>query len=142
MSAKWTFVGLTELFRELRQLPDELAREGGAIVQAAGAGAAGRVRARYPTGPKQKGRRPGGMIREVTTEDTVNRFGARVVVRSWEFYALFYELGTDVRRTKKGANRGAVRARNIFIPEMSRTRDRMYDELAALLARKGLEVTP
>jgi hypothetical protein len=142
MSAKWTFTGLTELFRELRQLPDELAREGGAIVQAAGAGAAGRVRARYPTGPKQKGRRPGGMIREVSTTDTVNRFGARVVVRSWEFYALFFENGTDVRRNRKGANRGAVRARNIFVPEMQRTRDRMYDELAALLARKGLEVSP
>jgi hypothetical protein len=142
MSAKWTFTGLTELFRELRQLPDELAREGGAIVQAAGAGAAGRVRARYPTGPPQKGRRPGGMIRGVTTADVVNQFGARVVVRSWEFYAKWYEEGTAVRRNRKGANRGAVRARNIFVPEMQRTRDRMYDELAALLARKGLEVSP
>lgn len=129
------FEGLDELRAELRALPDELSEEGGDIVVAATNDAADAVFNGYPEGPT--GHLRGGVRFKVSR----SKGGASGEVKSTAQHAWMFENGTQARHTDLGANRGSMPARHVFIPAVMRVRRRMYEELKALVMRKGLEVT-
>jgi hypothetical protein len=128
-------VGLEELRAALRALPAELAAEAGGIVDHAGELAKAEIIQRYP--------RRTGNLRDHVTIRTVNagQFGAAVQVRSSAKHAHIYEIGTQARHNKLGANRGSMPPGNVFVPVVVRQRRQMMEQLKALLVRNGLVVT-
>lgn len=142
--ARFVWDGMKELKADLRRLPAALTAEGAGIVRTGAHNAANAIRNKYPTGPGQSRRRkrPGALKRGVTVEEQGGgRFGAHVIVWSRAPHAHLYEWGTDPRETRRGANRGAMTAHDIFVPEMVRRRTQMMLELTYLLVRHGLTVT-
>lgn len=135
MSSRFEFRGLDELKRELRELPAELAAEAGHIVEVAADGAAADIKAEY-------GRhvRTGNLRDHVTVVKEISPVSAKAIVKSTARHAQLFEFGTQARHTDIGANRGSMPAGNVFVPRIVRARRRMYQELAALLQRAGLQV--
>jgi hypothetical protein len=70
-----------------------------------------------------------------------NRFGVLMRIRSTARHALLFEIGTQLRYTRKGVERGRMKPANIFVPLARRNRRTMYRELIALMERQGLEVS-
>jgi hypothetical protein len=128
-------VGLEELRAALRALPAELTAEAGGIVGNAGEQAKAEIVQRYP-------RRTGNLRDHVTTR-TVNagQYRAAVQVRSSARHAHIYEVGTQARHNKLGANRGSMPPGNVFVPAVVRQRRQMMERLRDLLVRNGLVVT-
>lgn len=132
-----TISGLDALRDALRELPETLTTEAGAIITDAARTTFDEVRAAYGghvhTGNLVKG------LRLKTL--TAGRFGVRMEVRSAAQHALLFEIGTQLRYTRRGAARGRMPPANIFIPTAQRNRRAMYRDLVALLERQGLTVT-
>jgi len=141
MSATLRLDGVLALRAALRRLPEGLADQAGTLVRAQAQNAAGAIRAGYA--------RKSGNLQDhvVVEEDTRSRFGVRYRVRSRALHAYIYEYGTQARHyfTKAGKKHAtgvmpAAPPLRAFIPKMIDARHRMYDELAWLLTRNGLEV--
>ena len=134
MSARVRWDGLEELKADLRNLPRALADEGAGIVYAAADRAAGAIVAGYP-------RRTGDLGKGVSVKRENSSFGAAAIVRNRAPHAHLFELGTEVRHTAIGANRGRMPPGHVFIPIVQRERRAMYERLKELLRRQGLTVT-
>ena len=134
--------GLEQFKADLRNLPSELAGEGGGIVTSAAQSAVAEIVAGYPEGPPRKNKVSGGLKRGVKMTLETSAFGTIAVVRSTARHSHLWEFGTQVRNFQ-GANRGAMPepVRPNFIPVMQRRRKAMYDALKGLLTRAGLVVS-
>ena len=132
---RFTWTGLEELKAALRNLPAELATEGGRIVEARANGAAATIKAGYPS-------RTGDLRDKLTVTHTRSRFGARSVIKNTSKHALPFEVGSQVNRvTAQGWNRGRMPANPLFSQTMRRERRGMWSDLADLLRRHGLLVS-
>jgi len=127
---RFVFEGLAELKEQLRNLPADLAGEGGHLVEARGNGAAATIKGGYPT-------RARSLADRLTVTHTRSRFGARSVVKNTAKEASWFENGTQVRHTKLGANRGAMPANHLFTRTMIRERRALYEKT---LLRRGASV--
>lgn len=138
MSVTLQMNGLTELYRDLRRLPTDLADEAGTIVIAHAELAERQIETGYPEGPT------GNLRRGVTTEKNRSKFGSSAIVRSRAKHAFIFEKGTVGRRTSKGYNRGRMPEANVaqqMIPKVIRARRRMVEALKDLVRRAGFEVS-
>jgi hypothetical protein len=138
MSVRLTWQGLTELRTALRNLPADLAAEGGQIVASHAERAFSTVQGQY-TAVAHSGTLA-ARLREAQ-EPGAMRFGVVYSVSSRAPHAWMYEHGTKRRQTANGANRGVMPAAHVFVTEMQRERRLMYHELAELLRRAGFEVS-
>ena len=133
-----TIEGLDELRAALRQLPEALSQEAGGIVLTAATGAAAAMDAQYAqhewTGNLRHGL-------SVTRDDAYIRYGARAVVKNRAPHAWWAENGTQIRRTSKGVNRGAMPPIHVFVPTAIKWRRAMVEQLKALVRRAGLVVS-
>lgn len=137
MSATVRWNGLDELREELRNLPEVLAQEASGIVQRAAGDAAQEIRAGY-----QAHRRTGNLAEHVKVEPRgIGPFGTALVVKSTAKHAAIFEIGTQARHTKLGANRGSMPPGRVFIPAVIRRRRGMYERLKELLVRHGATVS-
>lgn len=137
MSNRLTFPGLDELRRDLRNLPAELAGEASGIVTAAADGAKSDIV--YP-------RVTGDLADHLKIEpSSAGPFGAGVVLKNTSKLAEIFENGTEARHyvTVNGVRKttGRMPPGNIFIPAVVRRRREMYEQLKAMLTRRGLEVS-
>lgn len=132
---RFVWSGLEELKAQLRALPEELAEEGGQIVEARANRAVATIGSGYPS-------RSGDLKAKLRVEHTRSRFGARSVIRNTSKHALPFDIGSQVNRvTRRGVNRGRMPAKPIFSQTMQRERRGMWGDLKDLLVRKGLTVT-
>lgn len=139
MSARVQLIGKAEFLAALRNLPEELAKEGQVIVEAHAAEHARATVALYQQHQKT-GRLAGG----VTTKQEYSRASRAAIVRTRAPHAWIFDNGTRKRQTRKGANRGVMPARpesERFIPRAIRARERMTRALIDLVRRAGFEVT-
>lgn len=138
-SVRLQFVGLDALLRQLRDLPRELAAEGGAIVARRADAAAAAIRAGYPVVT--------GNLRDHVSVVAVDSgpFGAGFVVRNTARHAWLYDQGTNARHhadgTPTGAMWGGTDPPHLFVRELVLQRRDMYEDLKALLARAGFVVS-
>jgi hypothetical protein len=139
------FTGLAELMFQLRQLPEQLQQQGGEIVTAAARGAAAADFRDYPVGRphKRKGRIVGGgtLKNGLDLEAYQIRGAISYRLRNTAPHGTIFDKGTTDRRTRAGAERGAMPAGHIFIPHAIAYRAQMYRELVALVEAAGLHVT-
>jgi hypothetical protein len=128
----WT--GFDELREALRNLPEHLAAEGGAIVNAATDAFMTEVEAAYPehTGNLKRGLRK--------LQKSSGRYGVIYQVKNVAKHAWIFENGSQTRRSRSG-NPSPMPPGNIFVPRAVRHRTRMERNLAAMLEREGLLVT-
>lgn len=130
--------GLQELRQQLRKLPEDLAREAGAIVIAHAEEAQRRIQSAYPEGPT------GNLKRGVTAQHQGSALAATAIVRSRAKHAWLFENGTAPRRTQRGAYRGRMPAApdsQQMIPIVIQARRRMVSALIQMVQKAGLEVT-
>jgi hypothetical protein len=132
---RFEFDGLDEFKAWLRRLPVHLRDDGAVLVEQRGDEAFDAIHAQY-TAHKHSGNLANHLVQEVE----VSKFGASVVIKNTAKHAVIFENGTQIRKNKGGANRGAMPAGNIFIPVMQRKRRAMYDDLIELLKSADLEV--
>ena len=127
------FTGMADLIRGLGRLGEHVQVEAAAIVRSSAQIMATRVRGRYT-------RRTGVLQDRVITEEMGRGQSAaslRWKVRSKAPHSHLYEEGTVERFVAStGARRGRMPARPTFVPEAVRTRERMREELIALVARQ------
>lgn len=137
MSARVEIRGLTEFRAALRQLPDELTDEAGAIVLAHAEEAKRRAQTAYPEGPT------GNLRRGVTMEQHRSKLTSSALVRSRAKHAWLFDHGSGPRRTDRGVNRGrmpqAPEAQR-FVPIAIRVRRNMVKALVGLVRRAGFQV--
>jgi hypothetical protein len=150
VTVKWD--GLAEFKAALRNLPEELTHDAGAIVYAHAEEAGRLVGGAYPVrktnlrpGPNRKTPfyPPGNLKRGVRTTTQTSRFGAAGVVRSSAPHSHLFERGTRTRQTNAGANRGSMPAApesQQMIPIVIRVRRRMVMQLIALVQKAGFKV--
>ena len=129
----WT--GFDELREALRNLPDHLAAEGGAIVNAATDAFMAEVEAAYPVGPTGNLKRG---LRKL--QKSSGRYGVIYQVKNVAKHAWIFENGSQTRRSRSG-NPSPMPPGHIFVPAAIRHRARMYRNLANMLEREGLLVT-
>lgn len=137
MSVQWT--GLSEFKADLRNLPDELADEAGAIVLSHANEAERLIQGAYPLGPTGNLKRGVRMNMEHS-----GRAGAAAIVRSTAKHSHIFERGTRQRRTDAGANRGRMpeaQPNQQMIPIVVRVRRRMNQQLIHMVQKHGLTVT-
>jgi hypothetical protein len=127
------FTGLADLLMELRKLPQWLADEGNALVEAHTKAAADEIRDRYPevTGNLKAG---------VKWSMKSSRYGSIGRVVSSAPHAFIYETGTASRQTDLGYNRGPMPGAKIFVPTMMAQRRDLERDLADLLRSAGMDV--
>jgi hypothetical protein len=127
------FTGLADLLMELRKLPQWLADEGNALVEAHTKAAADAVKDAYPvvTGNLKEG---------VKWSMKSSRYGSIGRVVSSAPHAFIYETGTASRQTDLGYNRGPMPGAKIFIPIMMEQRRDLERDLADLLRSAGMDV--
>lgn len=138
MNVKFVFEGMDAFKQALRQLPEDLAHEGGVIVEAQAREAARQIQDAYPQGPT------GNLRRGVTTQVEHTKFGVIARIRSRARHSHLFEKGTGLRRTSKGWNRGRMPAGPVqerMVPIVVRRRRIMVDALKGLLRRAGFVVT-
>lgn len=137
MSARVTWKGLQELFRDLQLLPAQSASEATNIATAAANSAAVEVRTVYGDHAVT-----GVLQARVRVDDlTTKRFGVHKRVINTAPHAHLFEFGTVERKTDAGWSRGKMWGRqpggHVFIPAMERARARMYTQMKAMLIRLG-----
>jgi len=138
MSMKVEFAGLEELMIELRNLPRDLADQGGDIVEHHAETARAQLVQRYP--PKQitKGL---GLREGVELEVRRNPFGTVAILHSKSPAAHLWEFGTEDRQTQKGWDRGrAPEHDGGLVPIAERNRRALNQDLYALLERNGFTI--
>jgi hypothetical protein len=134
VSVTWQWSGLEELLADLRELPARLAVQGGRIVETHGNRAETTIKAGYPV-------HLGDLRDKLTHTHTASAFGARSVIKNTSKHAVPFELGSEVRRTAKGWNRGRMPPNPLFTETMRRERRAMYGDFADLLTQEGLAVS-
>jgi len=127
--------GLVELTNALKRLPRELLAEAGPIVRDAAEDHARQITAAYGAV-----RRSGNLVAHVRVEHTGDGTSTTSHVLSTAKHAHFYEHGTK-KRNYKGANRGVMPARDLFIPLAIARRQIMVRALIEVVERAGLEIT-
>lgn len=127
--------GLQELIAALRAMPVELRDEGGGIVDHRAELAYSSIYGGYPRGT--------GDLREHLSRETIatGPLGIAVRLKNSSPLAIIFEVGTQVRHTHKGWNRGVMPPGRVFVPALVEARRAMYGELKQLLERHGLKVT-
>jgi hypothetical protein len=130
--------GLEALKAALRQLPADFADEGAVIVQAHAEEAGRQMEAKYAE-HEWTGNLRNGLV--VSGESAYARFGARWVVKNTAPHAWWAENGTQIRKTKSGANRGAMPPIHVFVPIAIRQRRLMVEALKGVVRRAGLVVS-
>lgn len=136
MPTRLKFEGLAELKAELRKLTPALASEGGREVEAAAQDAATEVRSGYGSH-----RRSGSMQDKVTVTHRASRDGAVATLTSGDQDALVFEVGSQARHTRIGANRGAMPPGHVFFPAVIRAKRRMWGRLKYMLQQHGFTVS-
>ncbi len=135
MSVAFAFEGLAELKEQLRTLPAELAGEGGNIVEAETNAAAVEIRS-DPSYPLRD-------TVEASTEKT--QLSAVGTVTNTSRLAYIFEEGTEARHyvTVNGQTHltGKIPPGHKFVPRIMARRRKMFEQLADLLRRAGLEVS-
>lgn len=137
MSAKVTLEGLEELREALRSLPADLTREAEDIVVRHATQAEQDIQSNYP-------RHTGNLKQGMRMEVEHATYGVSARVRSTAKHAFIFENGTVQRKTRNGANRGAMPAASsaqAFIPQVIRQRRAMTADLIALVERAGFQVS-
>lgn len=137
----WT--GLEEFKQQLRAMPAELTGEASGIVTGEAEGAAAEIRAVY-----EAHARSGDLASHVfVSAVSKGQFGAGAVVKSTGKHAWLFDNGSQARHRVSGASTGTMWGQtptpplHTFVATMIRRRRAMYEQLKALLARKGLVVT-
>lgn len=136
MSNRFNIQGLEELKAELRKLPVALAYEAGGIVEDSATSAAAEIREGYG-----RHRRSGSLQDKVSVSHQKSRVGATSVVKSGDKDALVFEVGSEARHTRIGANRGSMPPGHVFFPAVRKWKRRMYAGFKDLLAKHGFVVT-
>jgi hypothetical protein len=138
MSASFKLEGLDELRKALRELPEDLAREGGEIVEAAAREAAARTQQSYPEVS-------GNLKRGVRVEvQHGGRFGKAAIVKSRARHSHLFERGTGTRQNRAGANRGRMpeaKETQRMIPIVIRRRRIMFEALKNLVRKAGFQIS-
>ncbi len=135
MSNGFRWSGLDELREELRNLPEEMTGEASHIVEGAANSAEADIKAGYPS-------RTGNLRNHLQqTHFDRGRFSAGVILKNTARHAWLFENGSQARHTDIGADRGSMPAGHVFVPAVLKARRRMYEELKALVTRKGLQVS-
>jgi Bacteriophage HK97-gp10, putative tail-component len=127
--------GLREFQAALRQLPAALASEAAVIVAAHAQEAARLMDARYA-----EHEWTGNLRNSLIVTGDSSRVGARWVVKNTAPHAYWAEHGTQLRKTAKGAIKGAMPPLHIFIPIAQRQRRLMHHALIGVIERAGLHV--
>jgi hypothetical protein len=134
VSAKLT-INSDDFLSQLRKLPDELKAEGAHMVEARANGAHATIKGEYGAH-----KHSGNLMDHTSVEIEESSGGSVAVVKATAKHAFIFENGTQIRKNKKGANRGAMPAGNVFIPAMIRARRLLTEDLVGLLERAGLVV--
>lgn len=133
---RFEFDGMEEFRAWLRDLPEHLRDDGAVLVESRGDEAFDTIHAKY-TAHKHSGNLANHLRQEVES----SKFGVSVLIRSTAKHGAIFENGTQIRKTKSGANRGAMPAANIFIPTMQSKRRLLFEDLINLLRSNDLEVS-
>jgi len=133
---KWQ--GLAELRDELGKLPDEVVAEAREITRATTELAKGEIVGQY-----EAHRVTGNLAKGVIVSPwNKGQDAPGYKIKSTAPHAWLFENGTQVRHNALGANRGEVQPpANVFVPVVIRRRREMYEQLKAMIARKGLKVS-
>jgi hypothetical protein len=127
--------GLAELRAALKQLPPDLVREAGVIVEAQAGTAMREMAGAYPTGGTGNLRSNLRVTRAFHTESA----SARVTNRAK--HASIFEYGTGARRWASGKSTGTMPPGRVFIPIAMQRRRIMLAALIDLVRRSGLHVS-
>jgi Bacteriophage HK97-gp10, putative tail-component len=128
--------GLAELRAEILKLPEELTGEAAKLVEGAANAAYQDIKAAYPVRT--------GTLRSRTSVSPLRGTGQFVtgaVVKNTAPHAILFELGTQARHTKIGANRGSMPPGRVFVPRVLKHRRRLTETLKAMVAAHGAVVT-
>ena len=131
---RFVWNGLEEFKAALRALPAELTDEASGIVEANANAVVAEIQAGYPV-------RTGDLRDHVAVTFTTSHYATGAVVKNTSKLAYIFENGTQARHNKLGANRGSMPPGHVFIPAIIRRRRVMYEQLADLLTRHGLQVS-
>lgn len=127
--------GLEEYRKVLTALPESLRGEADHYVDENANAAAVDIRGAYPA-------RTGNLRNGVEVrEKPAGQFGTARVVRNRAPHAVIFELGTQARHTKLGANRGSMPPGHVFVPRVIRWRRRLMEQIVAMLQRHGAVVS-
>lgn len=129
MPNKLVFNGLDEFRADLRNLPDHLVAEGDVLADDRSELAMSEIIQRYP-------RRTGNLRKGVRKRKIAGGY----MVENRAPHALIYEIGTQARHTKLGANRGSMPPGKVFASVAPKHRRALEDDYVALLQREGFEV--
>lgn len=140
MPARFEIKGRDEFLARLRQMPGDFRAEGKHMVEARANGATSTIRALY-----SDHRVTGNLAQHVKVEIEESNAGIIATVKSTAKHSFIFERGTNVRKNKKGANRGAMWGKTpkpaiLFIPTLIRARELLTNDLMGLLQRAGLVV--
>jgi hypothetical protein len=138
----FVYEGLEELKAELRALAKALAGEATGIAMNSASRAKAVVGAVY-----DKHRHKGNLARGLSMNvRAIGPFGTAVEVKNSASHAGWFDKGTQARHFN-GANRGAMWGKtptpptHAFVKTMIVERRKMYEKLAAMLRRQGLQVS-
>lgn len=122
---------------QLRALPETLAEQASTVVKTTATQVGQEVEANYPE-------RTGNLKRGVRVTIEGSHLGVRATVRSASPHAHLFERGTKVRETRSGANRGSMPQgpeNELVIPRAIRARQRMTEQLIAIVREAGMTVS-
>lgn len=131
---RFTWNGLDELKAQLRTLPADLTEEAAQIIDTTARSAEASIKAAYP-------RRTGKLRDGLSTTRIRSGFTAGAIVKNSSPLAHIFELGTQARHTRIGANRGSMPRGRVFVPRITKARRAVYAALKNLLTRHGLLVS-
>jgi hypothetical protein len=138
-TVEWT--GLAELKEELRSLPGDASVEASHLIEGIANGAATDIKAVYGA------HRVTGHLQEsvVIERQSAGAFGTAIVVKSTDPMAWLFDNGSQARHWASGKSTGQMWGKtpptHAFVQIMIRARRQMYEQLTALLVRKGLVVS-
>lgn len=135
MASSFEIRGRDEFLQALRSLPDEMREEGAQMVEARAREANGTITAEY-----EAARESGNLVNHQKIEIEHTPAGTIARIKNTAKHAHIYENGTQIRKTKAGANRGSMPPAHVFIPNVIRSRRSLTEDLVGLLQRAGFAV--
>ena len=133
MSAKFTWTGLDEEYRDLRSLALDLATDADQLAQVSAMAVSGAIAGRYPI---RSGRLANNVIAEAKRVRGTYQAGS--VVLSTARHAMVWDLGSHGDRYDRGSNRGRMPRGNVFVPQMQRARRAFLTDVKRMLPKWGL----
>jgi bacteriophage HK97-gp10 putative tail-component len=123
--------GMQELQAAIRALPEALTGEAMDLVERTVNMVAADIRQAYPsrTGNLRKGVRVSSILKK--------GFVAGAIVKNTAKHAVLFELGTQARHNKLGANRGSMPPGHVFVPRVLKARRALTQQLKDMVARHG-----